>query len=219
MMEIAIIAAVSRNGVIGKDGRIPWRLPEDMRRFKALTTTHGSGELGDCVVMGRNTYDSIGKPLPKRDNIVVSTTLCGRSPYALHEREPSLPCGSFGSNADHARLWVEPSLRAAIRKAGHRGAKTLWICGGSRLYEEALPLATRMELTVVNGEYEGDAFFPYWHWSMIDQARAPYPWRIAQYQSNFDRTQDGRAYAHTVRLDRISGLEQQAAQARVASML
>lgn len=186
-MEIVIIAAVARNGVIGKDGSIPWRCAEDMRRFRRLTTTHGCGDRGDCVIMGRRTYESIGKPLPKRNNVVVSTTLADLP--SLHEPD--------------AHAYVRGSLRDALLLAQSCETKTAWICGGSRLYEEALPFATALELTYVDGTYDGDTFFPYWP-AVYD---IPYPWRAVGGSTMAARTDDGN-FVHFVRCERIEFDEQ-----------
>jgi dihydrofolate reductase len=126
---LALIAAVARNGVIGKDGTLPWRLPEDLKHFKRTTKGH-------AVIMGRKTYESIGRPLPGRRNIVVS------------RRHATLP-----------GCEVAPSLPLAIELA--RSSDELpFVIGGERLYEEALPLATEIHLTTIDRDIEGDAYFP-----------------------------------------------------------
>ena len=127
--RIILIAALSRNGIIGRDGRMPWHLSEDLKRFKRLT-------LGHPVVMGRKTFESIGKPLPGRDNIVVTRS-----------REFAAPgCRVAGSLAQ--------ALAAAD------GATEVFVIGGGEIYALALPLADRLELTEVDAEIEGDARFP-----------------------------------------------------------
>jgi len=127
--RIALIAAVARNGVIGVDNRLPWRLPEDMKRFRALTTGHS-------VIMGRRTWESIGKPLPARQNIVVT--------HALRTPAPGV---EFAQSLDEA-------LERANRP------EPVFIIGGEALYREALPRAQRLYLTEILGEFEGDARFP-----------------------------------------------------------
>jgi dihydrofolate reductase len=130
-LEICIIAAVTKSGVIGKEGTIPWRLAEDRRRFKALT-------MGYPCIMGRKTWESLPhKPLPGRDNIIISTTL-------KNDNQRIKICGSFDSALDYCR--------------GKQ--QKVYICGGAAAYQEALPAASRMELTVVYGDYAGDACFP-----------------------------------------------------------
>ncbi len=128
-MSISLIVAVADNGVIGKQNGLPWRLPEDLRRFKALT-------LGKPIVMGRKTFESIGKPLPGRTNIVVT-----------RQAELALP-----------GCVVTGSLAAAVAAAG--AAEEIMIIGGADIYRQALPLAQRVYLTEVHGAVDGDAGFP-----------------------------------------------------------
>ena len=125
---LALIAAVAANGVIGRDGRIPWQIPGEQKRFRALTT-------GNTVIMGRRTYEEIGRPLPGRDTIVVSTT-------ATFE----------GASCRTAR-----SLPEALRMVTRGDA---YVCGGAGLYGEALPLADVLYLTELTEAYEGDTLFP-----------------------------------------------------------
>jgi len=131
-MELVLIAAIARNGVIGRDGTLPWQLPADLARFKQLTTGH-------TIVMGRKTWESIGRPLPKRTNLILSRTL-------------EAPPGAS----------VVASLDAAIARARDAGETTLYMIGGARVYAEALPRADRLELTRVDAEVEGDVRFPDW---------------------------------------------------------
>jgi dihydrofolate reductase len=136
---IAIIAAISNNQAIGKQGTLPWHLPNDLKHFKQLTLNH-------TVIMGRKTFLSIGKPLPQRQNIVVTQQ------QTLH---PQVIC--------------VPSLKQALLKSHpttHR-----FIIGGQQLYHAALALADTMYLTQVNTHVaEADAFFPPWNteeWQQI----------------------------------------------------
>lgn len=126
---VALIAAVARNGVIGADNRLPWRLPDDMRRFRELTTGH-------AVIMGRKTWESIGRPLPDRQNIVVTRQRNFRAP---------------GAN-------VVASLAAALAAAFM--PEPVFVIGGEALYREALPLASRLYLTEIHQDFPGDAHFP-----------------------------------------------------------
>ena len=128
-MQLALIAAVSRNRVIGIDGQLPWHLPADLKQFRALT-------LGKPVIMGRATYESIGRPLPKRLNIVVSSN-----------PNFSAPGCSTAQN-----------LAQAIELAGDAGE--VMIIGGQSLYQEALPRADRLYLTEVDTTVIGDRHFP-----------------------------------------------------------
>ena len=129
--RLTLIAAVARNGVIGIDQRLPWRLPADLKRFKALT-------LGHTVIMGRKTWESLPanfRPLPGRRNIVVTRDAGYRTTGAM----------------------VVHSLPAAITAAGDGEA---FIIGGAELYAAALPLADRLQLTEIDATFEGDSHFP-----------------------------------------------------------
>jgi dihydrofolate reductase len=128
-----LIAAMANNRVIGDGPKIPWRLPEDMKRFRALTEGH-------AILMGRKTFDSIGKPLPKRRNIIVSRT-------------PGLVI---------AGCEVVNDVVQAIALARQTDSDPC-IAGGAEIYKLALPHVTRMELTLVDGEFTGDAYFPEWN--------------------------------------------------------
>jgi dihydrofolate reductase len=127
--RIAVIAAVARNGIIGLNNRLPWRLAEDMRRFRALTTGH-------AVVMGRNTWESIGKPLPGRQNIVVT-----------HRIRRSTPDVEFAASLDEAL-------------ARARLPDPVFVIGGEALYREALPRADLLYMTEIDRDFAGDARFP-----------------------------------------------------------
>lgn len=125
-MKIAIIAAIARNRVIGRNGGLPWTLPGDLKRFKRLTTGH-------TVVMGRKTFESIGKPLPHRRNVVIST-------------HPVSGIETF------------PSLESALTTLSTE--ERIFIIGGGTLYTQTLPLADELFLTLVDQTVEGDVFFP-----------------------------------------------------------
>lgn len=132
MVEIALIAALDRHHAIGRGNTLPWHLPDDLKRFKALT-------LGKPVLMGRKTAESLGRALPKRRNLVL--TRSGRVPFDGME--------------------AVASLDAALRVAQGDGADTLAVIGGGEIYALAMPHATRMHLTWVDMEVENaDAFFP-----------------------------------------------------------
>ncbi len=135
-MTVTRVAAVARNGVIGADGGIPWHLPDDQRRFKELTVGH-------VLVMGRLTYESIGRPLPGRTTVVVTRTA--------------------GWSAADDGVLVAPGVAEALALAATVDDE-VFVVGGSRVYEEALPLADRLELTWVDAEPEGDARFPAVDW-------------------------------------------------------
>ncbi len=154
-MQVIAIAAVARNGVIGQAGTIPWRLPEDFRRFRRLTTGH-------VVVMGRATFDSIGRPLPGRTSVVV-TRASGWAP-----RDAPEPTSRGRWRFDDATLVVRagsvPEALAVARELDPDGI--CWVAGGGAVYREAMPMVTALEITEVPSEPEGDTFFP-----VIDPAR------------------------------------------------
>lgn len=125
---IGLIVAYDKNRVIGNKGRIPWRIKGEQLRFKNLTT-------GNVVVMGRRSYEEIGRPLPNRLTIVVSLTKC----------------------FDEENVITVKSIEEAIEKAE---GKDVFISGGARIYEEALPLCDKLFITEVDGEFEGDTYFP-----------------------------------------------------------
>lgn len=134
-LQLSLVCALARNRAIGLNNQLPWHLPRDLAHFKAVT-------MGHPIIMGRKTFDSIGRPLPGRHNIVVSR------------------------QSDWARDGVEVvgSLEAAITRAAEIardvGRREIMLIGGASLYELALPLAHRLYLTEVHTEVQGDAFFP-----------------------------------------------------------
>lgn len=128
-MILSILVAVAKNGIIGREGRLPWHLPDDLRRFKRLTTGH-------AIVMGRRTYESIGRALPGRRSVVLS-------------RDPAFaPPG----------IEVVRSLDAAL--AACAGEEEVFVIGGESLFREALPRADRVYLTRVHADIAGEVRFP-----------------------------------------------------------
>lgn len=142
--RLTVMAAVARNGVIGDNGTIPWRLSADLRRFKATT-------MGAVLVMGRRTYESIGRPLPGRTTVVVTT----QRPYPA--------TGACPPGLLIARTFEE-AMRTARAQAG-AGAGEVFVQGGAAVYAAALPLADRLLVTWVDAEPAGDTFFPPVDWS------------------------------------------------------
>ena len=132
-MKLALICAMSENRVIGKNNTLPWRLPEDLKYFKRTT-------MGSSVIMGRKTWDSIGKVLPGRTNIIVT-----RSPTLQIERVKMA-------------LSVPEAIELAEHTALIDGSDEAFIIGGAELYSEAMPFADRFYLTRVHAEVEGDTF-------------------------------------------------------------
>lgn len=134
---IALIVAYARNRVIGNQGCIPWKIKGEQKRFKQLTT-------GNVVVMGRRSYEEIGKPLPNRTTIVVSST-------RLFEGE---------------NCYTVNSLQEAIKLAGNRD---VYISGGAGLYAEAIELVDKMYITEIEADIEGDTYFPDFEEEMFDK--------------------------------------------------
>ncbi|HEX4414301.1 MAG TPA: dihydrofolate reductase [Lacipirellulaceae bacterium] len=137
-MRISIIVAVAENGVIGSGGQLPWKLSADLHRFKRLT-------MGHTIIMGRRTWESIGRPLPGRNSIVVSR----QSNYGVND----------------ATVAVASSIQQAVKIAEDAGDAEVFIVGGAELYRVALPEATRLYYTRVAAKPEGDTFFPEINWS------------------------------------------------------
>lgn len=130
-MRVSLLVAVSENGVIGRDNQLPWHLPNDLKYFKNLTW-------GLPILMGRKTFDSIGKPLPGRKSIVITRN----------------------RHWQHQGVEVVHSLEEAIEKATGYGAKEIFVIGGAEIFETCLPTATRLYLTRIHHAFEGDVFFP-----------------------------------------------------------
>ncbi|RPI05514.1 MAG: dihydrofolate reductase [Ignavibacteriae bacterium] len=125
-MKLIIIAAIARNRTIGKNGKLPWHLPEDLARFKQMT-------IGQTVVMGRKTFESLDRPFPNRLNIVISSKVInGVTSY--------------------------PSLEFALQALS--GKKEVFVIGGARLFAEALKIADELRLTLIDRDVDGDAYFP-----------------------------------------------------------
>ena len=129
--RIYLIAAVARNGIIGAKGRLPWHLPEDLKHFRKVT-------LGHPVIMGRRTWESLGKPLPGRENIVITRKAGYEAPGAS----------------------VAASLEAAVALC--TGEPVAFVIGGAEIYAAALPLADGLVFTEIRRDFEGDTHFPEW---------------------------------------------------------
>lgn len=131
---VAFVVAVAENGVIGRNGALPWRMPSDLKLFRKLT-------LGKPVIMGRKTFQSIGKPLFGRDNLVVT-------------RDPS-----FKADGVEVFTSVDEAIARARALAAARGADEIAIIGGADIFEAALPRAGRIYVTRIHGAPDGDTFF------------------------------------------------------------
>ena len=138
--QLILIAAVAENRVIGSQGKIPWHIPEDLKRFKTLTTGH-------TVLMGRKTYESLPpkfRPLPQRRNVIISHQLGYQQPGAevYHSLEEALQ--AVGQEKEGKEIY----------------GKEIYVIGGQQIYELALPLADGLEITEVHQQVKGDAYFP-----------------------------------------------------------
>jgi dihydrofolate reductase len=147
MTDIAIIAALADNRVIGRNNRLPWQLPGDLQYFRAMT-------MGKPVIMGRKTFESLKKPLAGRTNIVVT-------------RNPGW--SAAGVRVVHS---LEAALQLAESTALIDGVDEVMIIGGEEIYRQSLPLAQRMYLTRVHRDVSGDAWFPAWDtdaWTRVSE--------------------------------------------------
>lgn len=136
-MELNLIYARARNGVIGNNGKLPWLLPEDLGHFRAMT-------LGNVVIMGRKTFESLPGPLGGRINIVVT-------------RNPSVPLP--GANVYRAAS-IKEALAIAQRVVDMKYAREIWVIGGAEIYKETLPLATNVLVTEIDADFDGDTKMP-----------------------------------------------------------
>lgn len=143
-MKISLIAAIAeKNRVIGKGNQLIWKIPEDLKRFREITSGHP-------VIMGRKTYESIGRHLPDRTSIIIT-------------REKNYNPHKFSncSNCDDFRIKICNSLEEALRLAqGKQNDNEIFIIGGGQIFEQAIKIADKLYLTVIEGEFEGDTFFP-----------------------------------------------------------
>jgi dihydrofolate reductase len=160
--RLELIAAVAANGVIGKGGQLAWHLPDDLRHFKQLT-------MGHPILMGRRTYESIGRPLPGRRSIVISTTL----------KEPP-----------HPEVWIAASLDDAL-KLIETDPGPAFVIGGAVLYAAALPRADVLHITELDDAVDGDVLFPPFNrsqWRLTSAVRHdrddhhPFPFTFARYE-------------------------------------
>lgn len=163
-MEIALIAAHAYNRVIGKGGQLPWHLPADLRRFRQLTTGHH-------VLMGRKTWESINKPLKDRTLLIVT-----------HQRDYRPPV--------EQGVVVVHSIEEGIELAKQRGETLLFIAGGAQIFQQTIHIASRLYITLIEAQVEGDTYFPQYHtceWLLVEEQihpadkRHPYAFRFLVY--------------------------------------
>ena len=163
-MLISLIAAMAANRVIGQGSSIPWHIPGEQKRFREITTGH-------CIIMGRKTHEAIGRPLPERKNIVVSSQEGYQAPgcVVVHDLEQAL-------------------------KACPEDEQEAFICGGGQLYEQAISFADRIYLTVLQREVEGNVFFPAFstdefelvHSEQIEGGSEPYAFMLYERKAKED---------------------------------
>lgn len=159
-MKIALIVAASQNNVIGLDNQLPWHLPEDLQYFKAVT-------MGKPILMGRKTYDSIGRPLPGRTNIVLT-----------RDANWSAKGVVVVNDLDSATAASEKACAAA-------GVDELMIIGGEQIYRKFLPVADKLYLTKVEAVVEGDAYFPAIDSDQWQQVAEKIPEKVGNYSYRF----------------------------------
>lgn len=131
--KISIVVAVSKNRAIGKANRLLFDIPDDLKRFRQITRGH-------AIIMGQRTFESIGKPLPDRANIIITDDMNYKAPGAI----------------------VTHSIDEAMVEAGVRENSEVFICGGGMIYRQFMPLADKLYLTLVESDADGDTYFPDW---------------------------------------------------------
>lgn len=149
-LPLVLVVAIADNGVIGRNQHLPWRIPGDLKHFKAVT-------MGKPMIMGRKTYESIGKPLPGRTSVVLTSDKNFRAEGVL-----------VGHSLDEI-------LKLANEDAKKTGAREIAVIGGSALFEETLPFAAKIELTEVHASPEGDVFFPHFDRAAFAETRREGP--------------------------------------------
>lgn len=160
-MILSAIVAVARNGVIGKDNTLPWRLPADLQFFKKTTSGHH-------IILGRKNYEDIRRPLPNRVNLVLSRQEGYQAPGCV----------------------VLPSLEQAIQFAEDAGETECFVIGGAEIYRQAMPLLQRLYITTIEEDFEGDVVLPdlgtgwrlEWSESHLPDEKNPWPYRFCRYE-------------------------------------
>ena len=163
-LAIVLVVAIGQDGVIGNDGALPWRLSSDMKRFKTDT-------MGKPIIMGRKTYAGIGKPLPGRDNIVISRD------------------AEFNAPGCDVVTSLEQAFEVAETRASASGASEICVIGGGEIYRQSIARADRLHVTHVDGRFEGDTHFP-----QIE----PEEWLVQSRQSFPAGEKDSHATVYTV---------------------
>jgi dihydrofolate reductase len=159
-MKMSLIVAVSRNGVIGLNNQLPWRLPDDLQYFKSVT-------MGKPLVMGRKTYDSIGRPLPGRTNIVITRD------------------ASWSAAGVKVATTLDDALLLAHQACLDSGVDEVMVIGGEQIYRMTITVADRLYVTEVDAEIVGDAFFPTIDPQQWQRTRAELPDVTGSYSYQF----------------------------------
>ena len=173
-ITLSSIVAIAKNNVIGKDNTLIWHIPKDLKHFKQTT-------LGKPILMGRKSYDSLGKPLPGRPNIVVSrahkTLGNDVTPHFDAMESVSADAPAHIDEGPFLYASLDEGISAAKDMAEHLGVDEVFITGGGQIYKETLPYTDRLYVTILDREYDGDVFFPQinwdeWHISFEEQHEA-----------------------------------------------
>ncbi len=136
MSKISIIAAIGQNRELGKDNQLLWHIPGELPRFKRITSGHP-------IIMGRKTFESIGRPLPNRTNIIITRD----KQYAINHNQEGI-------------IIVDSLQEALDRAQSEPGSEEIFVIGGGQIFEQALPLVQRLYLTLVHASFDADTFFP-----------------------------------------------------------
>lgn len=162
-IKLSSIAAMAQNRVIGRDNTLIWHIPADLKHFKKMT-------MGKPIIMGRKSYESIGKPLPGRANIVVSRSFENKLPTestshfkAMESVAPDIYKETDEGPFLHTSL--ETAITYAKLKALNAGLDEVFITGGGEIYKQTLPITDRLYLTLIHKDYEGDVYFPEFDWN------------------------------------------------------
>ncbi len=166
-IPLALVAAIAKNGVIGGGNRMPWRLSSDLQRFRAVT-------LGKPLLMGRKTFQSIGRPLPGRETIILT-----------RDRDFNSWAGSAKAPGVHIAHDLDEALALAQERAEAMTAEEIIVAGGAEIYDVLIGQAARMHLTFVDLEPEGDTHFPAIDWSDWVEERRAAPAPTAKDEASF----------------------------------
>ena len=191
-VTLAAIVAIAKNHAIGKDNDMIWHLPEDLKHFKRTT-------LGKPILMGRKSYESLGKPLPGRPNIVVSRSyekIEAGAPTQIFKDMESVDQGEERSINTGPFLYdsLELGIAEAKNMAHDLNVDEVFITGGGQIYKETLPYTQRLYLTILDRDYEGDVFFPEINWD---------EWRIQVEEKHPANTEKDRPAFTFYTLERI----------------